>query len=82
MTPTAITIRGLTKAFGRNVVLRGVDLDLPAGQVTVLMGANGAGKSTLVKVLCGVHGADGGEVMLDGRPLRRAARRWRCGRAW
>ncbi|TAG12305.1 MAG: sulfonate ABC transporter ATP-binding protein, partial [Rhodobacterales bacterium] len=35
----AITIRGLTKAFGRNAVLRGVDLDLPAGQVTVLMGA-------------------------------------------
>jgi simple sugar transport system ATP-binding protein len=69
MTPTAITIRGLTKAFGRNVVLRGVDLDLPAAQVTVLMGANGAGKSTLVKVLCGVHGADGGEVMLDGRPF-------------
>lgn len=69
MTPTAITIRGLTKAFGRNVVLRGVDLDLPAGQVTVLMGANGAGKSTLVKVLCGVHGADGGEVRLDGRPF-------------
>jgi simple sugar transport system ATP-binding protein len=62
----AITIRGLTKAFGRNAVLRGVDLDLPAGQVTVLMGANGAGKSTLVKALCGVHRADGGEILLDG----------------
>ncbi len=70
MTAQAITIRGLTKAFGRNTVLRGVDLDLPARQVTVLMGANGAGKSTLVKVLCGVHPADGGEVLLDGRPFR------------
>ena len=70
MTAQAITIRGLTKAFGRNTVLRGVDLDLPAGRVTVLMGANGAGKSTLVKVLCGVHGADGGEVTLEGRPFR------------
>lgn len=67
MTSQAITIRGLTKAFGRNAVLRGVDLDLPAGQVTVLMGANGAGKSTLVKVLCGVHAADAGEIRLDGR---------------
>lgn len=65
----AITMRGLTKAFGRNAVLRGVDLDLPAGQVTVLMGANGAGKSTLVRVLCGVHPADGGDVWLDGQPF-------------
>lgn len=64
MTRTAITIRGLIKAFGRNAVLRGVDLDLPAGQVTALMGANGAGKSTLVKVLCGVHRADAGQVHL------------------
>lgn len=65
--PEAICeVQGLTKAFGPNLVLRGVDLDLPAGQVTVLMGANGAGKSTLVKVLCGVHAADGGTVRLDG----------------
>ncbi|WP_136646636.1 sugar ABC transporter ATP-binding protein [Tabrizicola sp. YIM 78059] len=69
MTAAAITIRGITKAFGRNAVLRGIDLDLPAGQVTVLMGANGAGKSTLVKILCGVHRADGGEVRLDGQPF-------------
>ncbi|MBW7920665.1 MAG: sugar ABC transporter ATP-binding protein [Rubellimicrobium sp.] len=69
----AVTIRGLTKAFGRNTVLRGVDLDLPAGRVTVLMGANGAGKSTLVKVLCGVHGADAGEVLLAGAPFAPAS---------
>ena len=63
----AIRIRGLRKAFGPNQVLRGIDLDLPAGAVTVLMGANGAGKSTLVKVLCGVHGADEGTVALGGQ---------------
>jgi len=66
MAEAVCEIRGLTKAFGANSVLRGVDLDLKAGQVTVLMGANGAGKSTLVKVLCGVHAADGGSVRLDG----------------
>ena len=66
MSRPAIAIRGLTKWFGKNAVLRGVDLDLPAGQVTVLMGANGAGKSTLVKVLCGIHRADQGEVRLMG----------------
>jgi simple sugar transport system ATP-binding protein len=59
-------VSGLEKSFGKNRVLKGVDLDLPAGQVTVLMGANGAGKSTLVKVLCGVHHADGGAVTLGG----------------
>lgn len=59
-------IRGLTRAFKGNEVLRGTDLDLPAGEVAVLMGANGAGRSTLVKVLRGVHGSDGGSVTRDG----------------
>lgn len=69
----AIRVTGLRKAFGRNQVLRGVDLALPAGQVTVLMGANGAGKSTLVKVLCGVHAPDAGEVRLGDRPFAPAS---------
>ncbi len=68
MTGNAIDIRDLTKAFGANRVLRGVNLSLPAGKVTVLMGANGAGKSTLVKVLSGVHRRDGGEIHLFGKP--------------
>jgi simple sugar transport system ATP-binding protein len=70
VTSAAIRIAGVTKAFGRNQVLRGIDLTLPAGKVTVLMGANGAGKSTLVKILCGVHAADAGTVTLDGAPFR------------
>ncbi len=66
MQNTAVEIQGLTKAFGANKVLRGIDLALYQGQVTALMGANGAGKSTLVKVLCGVHAANGGAVRLFG----------------
>jgi len=66
VTEATIKLVGLRKAFGKNQVLRGVDLDLAPGQVTVLMGANGAGKSTLVKVLCGVHAADAGTVTLAG----------------
>jgi len=68
MQPRAVEIRGVTKAFAANRVLRGVDLGVPPGRVTVLMGANGAGKSTLVKILCGVHPADGGSVTLGGQP--------------
>ncbi|WP_227427873.1 sugar ABC transporter ATP-binding protein [Roseibaca sp. Y0-43] len=64
MSEQAIRLEGLQKAFGKNRVLRGIDMQIPRGKVTVLMGANGAGKSTLVKVLCGVHRADGGKVML------------------
>lgn len=64
MTHLACQILGVSKSFGPNDVLRNVDLDLPAGQVTVLMGANGAGKSTLVKILCGVHTADSGSLKL------------------
>lgn len=62
-------IKGLEKSFGRNHVLRGIDLELRAGEVTALMGANGAGKSTLVKVLCGYHHADAGELELAGQPF-------------
>ncbi|PCH67938.1 MAG: hypothetical protein COC12_10810, partial [Rhodobacteraceae bacterium] len=69
MQNSAVEIQGLTKSFGTNKVLRGIDLSLYPGKVTVLMGANGAGKSTLVKVLCGVHPASGGEVRLFGDPF-------------
>ena len=66
MTELACKISGIIKSFGPNEVLKEVDLDLTSGTVTVLMGANGAGKSTLVKILCGVHKADAGEVTLFG----------------
>ncbi|MES0883190.1 sugar ABC transporter ATP-binding protein [Roseibium sp. SCP14] len=62
-------LRGLEKSFGQNHVLKGIDLDLRAGEVTALMGANGAGKSTLVKVLCGYHFADAGNIELGGHPF-------------
>ena len=70
MPELAVEIQGLTKAFGANHVLRGIDLSLNSGEVTVLMGANGAGKSTLVKVICGVHPADAGQIKLQGQALR------------
>ena len=70
MATAAVEVSGLTKAFGTNRVLRGIDLELHKGEITVLMGANGAGKSTLVKVICGVHPADSGSIRLNGKPLQ------------
>ncbi|HHI71337.1 MAG TPA: sugar ABC transporter ATP-binding protein [Rhodobacteraceae bacterium] len=72
MPKAAVEIEGLTKAFGTNRVLRGIDLALHPGEVTVLMGANGAGKSTLVKVICGVYPADTGRIRLHGQDLNAA----------
>ena len=66
MAQLACQVLGVKKSFGPNEVLRNIDLELPAGQVTVLMGANGAGKSTLVNILCGVHTADSGTLKLFG----------------
>lgn len=63
-----LRVRGLTKSFVGNVVLRDASLDVHAGQILGLVGENGAGKSTLMKILAGVHPADSGTIELDGEP--------------
>ncbi len=68
-----LELLGVDKHFGGNRALQGVSLRLFAGEVHALMGQNGAGKSTLIKVLTGVHAADGGEMRLDGHSIRAAS---------
>jgi sulfonate transport system ATP-binding protein len=51
----AIRIRGLEKSFGGNRVLRGIDLDIPAGQFVAVVGKSGCGKSTLLRVIMGLE---------------------------
>ncbi|MEV7176488.1 sugar ABC transporter ATP-binding protein [Kitasatospora sp. NPDC093679] len=70
MQQPVLEVRGLRKEFPGVLALDDVDFRLFPGEVHALMGENGAGKSTLIKVLTGVHPADGGEVALAGRPLR------------
>jgi ABC-2 type transport system ATP-binding protein len=67
-----LDIQGLHLAFGRRKqVLRGLDLQVAPGKVTVLLGSNGAGKSTLLRVLLGVLRPDAGSVRVFGKdPLR------------
>ncbi|WP_307437527.1 sugar ABC transporter ATP-binding protein [Labrys monachus] len=62
-------MRGIEKRFGGVRALRGVDFDLVAGEVHVLLGENGAGKSTLMGILSGVIAPDQGSVSIDGRPV-------------
>src|SRR5260370_37067949 len=59
---------GIRKRFGPTEALRGVDLELRAGEIHAQVGENGAGKSTLMKVLSGAVVADAGEMVLDGKP--------------
>lgn len=69
-----VTVRGLTKSFaldGRKLtVLRGLDLEVRGGEVLAIVGASGSGKTTLLRILAGLDTADGGEVLIDGAPLR------------
>lgn len=65
---SSVEMKDITMSFGANDVLRGVDLTIPSGEVTALLGANGAGKSTLIKVLAGVYPEHGGSIEIDGVP--------------
>jgi ABC-type sugar transport system ATPase subunit len=61
-----LRLRGVVKNFGPVQALRGVDLDIPNGQVTALVGDNGAGKSTLIKTISGIWSPDGGDMAWHG----------------
>jgi ABC-type sugar transport system ATPase subunit len=61
---THVSVQGLTKAYGSNRVLEGIDLELAPGEVHALLGANGAGKSTLIKCLSGATRPSGGTIAI------------------
>ena len=71
--PPLVAMRGISKSFGVNAVLRDVDFDVAAGEVHALLGENGAGKSTLMKVLMGVHKPDAGTIALAGESVTGAS---------
>ncbi len=65
----AISISGLTKSYGDHAVLKGVDLDVPAGTIFALLGSNGAGKTTVVRILSTLLRADGGTAVVNGHDV-------------
>jgi general nucleoside transport system ATP-binding protein len=66
---TALQLERITKRFGDTVACDGVDLAVECGEIHGLLGQNGAGKSTLMRILLGIHTADAGRILINGRPV-------------
>jgi branched-chain amino acid transport system ATP-binding protein len=71
VTSPLLTVRGVKTFYGRVMALRGVDLEVNAGEIVTLIGANGAGKSTLMMTICGNPKAREGTITFDGRDITR-----------
>jgi ABC-type sugar transport system ATPase subunit len=66
---TLLSLRGVSKRFGPVQALSDVDLDLPPGKVTALIGDNGAGKSSLIKTIAGLWSPDAGHIVWNGKDV-------------
>lgn len=69
-----IKLVNLAKSFGRQRVLNGLNLEIPTGEITAIIGPSGEGKSVLLKHLIGLLQPDSGQVLVDGEDLTRASR--------
>src|SRR5471030_1200457 len=65
-----LEVRGISKRFPGVIALDGVSLQVGRGEVVAVCGENGAGKSTLMKILGGVYQPDGGQILVDGKPVK------------
>jgi ABC-2 type transport system ATP-binding protein len=73
--PSIISISGLTKSYASGFkALKGIDLEIRAGEIFALLGPNGAGKTTLISIVCGIVNATSGEVVADGHDIVADAR--------
>ena len=68
-TASAISVKGVSKRFGDTEVLHGIDLEIPHGQVTCLIGPSGSGKSTLLRCMAFLEQATTGTILINGQPL-------------
>src|SRR5260370_11128021 len=68
-----LELRGIVAGYGQGDILRGLDLDVPASQITCLVGPNGSGKSTVLRVISGLLAPRAGQVSLGGEDVTRRA---------
>ena len=68
-----LAIQGLRKSFGDNEVLKGIDLQVQAGEVIAIIGKSGSGKSTLLRCINGLENFQAGKIAVDGKPLDHAS---------
>jgi len=66
----SVTVRGLRKAFGKQEVLKGIDLAVKPGEIFVLMGPSGSGKSVLLRHIIGLEPPDSGEILVEGASIQ------------
>ncbi len=66
----SLSVRGLRKSYSGNEVLKGIDLDVNAGEIFVIMGPSGGGKSVLLRQIIGLEEPDQGEVLIAGRAIQ------------
>ena len=70
-----LQVRNLTVSYGASVILKGIDLDVPKGGITTIVGPNGCGKSTLLRAAAGLLARDCGTVTLNGVDMAELKRR-------
>lgn len=74
MEETLLTVKNLRKSFSDHVILNDFSLEVRKGEVIVIIGPSGCGKSTLLRCLNGLEDIESGEILLEGKPLRKNAR--------
>jgi ABC-type polar amino acid transport system ATPase subunit len=80
--PVSLAANGIHLSFGTNAVLRGVDVEVPAGTTTAVIGPSGSGKSTLLRTLNRLYEPDKGDILLDGRCSRTTPTNCASASAW
>jgi NitT/TauT family transport system ATP-binding protein len=68
--PAKLSVRGLTKHFDELTVLDGISMDIRDGEFISIVGPSGCGKTTFMRIVAGLESAAGGELLLDGQPIR------------
>ena len=69
----ALTLKNVTKSFGKTDVIQGVDLEVNDGEFCVFVGPSGCGKSTLLRMIAGLEDCTSGEIQIDGKRVNEVA---------